>query len=467
MKTFTMMCGLLLAGWNPVQGQVPVVEPVRTVSAEAEQQTVNVTVRLKMKAEEHWLFSAAECSADGFGKAFSEDQDAEGYVLLKMQGQAEKTPLHLDIKIVLADLEFGNREVLAYLSRPLSEGLQRDTVIDVDLNTLMPVTVIATTEGLSGNRLLLRKANTNQSLVTPFVSDQMYLLLENGHYECSLDARTDAGHVVQSRFLPVEVGNRPVTVNLKARAADFHQISFVATGLPEQYQLPFFVVDHFIPGEKGYWLEKGQYEVTANLSDTNPLLLALTRRKAFEVGSADQQVTLDYDGYAEIPVEVLVDEDWKQEAVTVRITDGTEKDSVANYSVLYGPLRAFLLKGKTYVWDILSSEGAVLKTMEQTLTDDMEKVTLDLRREGATVGISSLQNQNKALGISLMNGGLLVTAPDTERMVRVEIFTAGAVKLLQAEILSGKCLPVYLRRPGIYMIRLQQGNLTRTVKISW
>lgn len=462
-----MMCGLLLTGWNTVQGQVSVVAPMRAVSAEIAQQTVNVTVRLKMKTEEHWLFSAAECSANGFGKAFSEEQDAEGNVLLKMQGSAESGPLQLDIKVALADLEFGNREVLAYLSRPLPEGLQQDTVIDVDLNALTPATVIATTEGLSGNRLLLRNAGTGHSLVAPFASDQMYLLLEKGSYECALDAQTDAGHVVRSRFQPVEVGNSPMTVNLKARAADFHQLSFVATGLPERYQSPFYVVDDFVPGESGYWLEKGRYEVTANLSDTNPLLLALMRRDTFEVGSTDQQVSLDYNGYADVPVEVLVDENQNQEPVTVRVTDGTETDSVTNYSVLDGVLHTFLPKGKTYVWEVLSSEGAVLKTVEQALTDDLEKITLDLRRETTTVGIASLQNQNNALGVSRTDGGLLITAPDVERLVRVEIFTAGAVKLLQAEVLSGKCLPVYLQRPGFYCVRLQQGNLVRTVKFRW
>lgn len=462
-----MMCGLLLAGWNTTQGQAPVAVPARTVSAETAQQTVNVTVRLKMKTEEHWLFSAAECSANGFGKAFSEELDAEGYVSLKMQGQAESTPLHLDIKVALADLEFGNREVLAYLSRPLPEGLQQDTVIDVDLNALTPATVIATTEGLSGNRLLLRNAGTGQSLVAPFASDQMYLLLDKGNYECALDAQTDAGHVVRSRFQPVEVSDSPVTVNLKARAADFHQVSFVATGLPERYQSPFYVVDDFVPGESGYWLEKGRYEVTASLSDTNPLLLALMRRDTFEVGSADQQISLDYNGYADVPVEVLVDKDRKQEPVTVRVTDGTDTDSVANYSVLDGALRAFLPKGKTYVWEVLSSEGVVLHTVEQTLTEDQKEVILDLRREDVTVGVASLQNQSSALGVSRTEGGLLITAPDAERLVRVEIFTAGAVKLLQAEVLSGKCLPVYLQRPGFYCVRLQQGNLVRTVKFRW
>lgn len=460
-----MMCGFLLTGWNAIQGQVPNVASVRAVSAETVRKTVNVTVRLKMKTEEHWLFSGAECSANGFGKAYAEELDAEGNVLLKMQGQTESGPLQLDIKVALADLEFGNREVLAYLSRPLPEGLQQDTVVDMDLNALMPATVIATTEGLSGNRLLLRKTDAAHSLVVPFASDQMYLLLEKGNYECALDAQMETGPVVRSRFQSVEVGDSPVTVNLKARAADFHQVSFVATGLPERCQSPFYVVDDFVPGESGYWLEKGRYEVTANLSDTNPLLLALTRRETFEVDSSDRQVSLDYDGYADVPVEVLVDE--KQKSVTVRVTDGTETDSVTNYSVLDGALYAFLPKGKTYVWEVLSSEGVVLKTVEQALTDDLEKITLDLRRETTTVGIASSQNQNSALSVSRTDGGLLITAPDAERLVRVEIFTTGAVKLLQAEVLPGKCLPVYLQRPGFYGIRLQQGSLVRTVKFCW
>lgn len=459
------MCGLLLAGWGTAYSHVPAPDSVRAISASSVHDSVKVTVRLKMKAEEHWLFSAAECTVSGWGRAYTEETGTDGIIRMEMQGALEYAPLQLDIKVILADLEFGNREVVAYLSRAFSEGFCRDTVIDFDLDDLTSLGITAATNGLTGCRLLLGKPDTRQQLVMPFASDQMYLLLEKGIYHYSLDALTDDGDIVQSCPKQIVVDASPAAIHLQASAENFHQVSFKAVGLPEAYNVPSCLVHDFVPGVNGYRLEPGSYEATASLSESNPLLLSLARKISFEIKNSDEQVILDYGDYVRLPVEILWDETPKFETMILRVTDGMETDSVTGYSVWPGGLNAFLKKGQAYIWEILSADGDVLLREEFSVTDQTRQVTLSLSKESGTVGVPSLQNEGSFLKIRRTDGGFRIEAPEPDELVKTEIFTAGGVKLLQAEVLPGRCLPVHLRRPGIYYVRLQQKGLIRTVRI--
>lgn len=462
MRRTTIICSFLLASF--VLPHTHVRMQAQPLAEQPASETIRVEVRLKMKSDEFWYFDEATCTVGNQKPAVTETLTPEKYAVLTVENVPVGKAHEVEVNASLADLEFNRREVFAHINCSLPQTLRRDTIINLDLNELVPVTVTATLSGLSKGILLLGNSRSDKLWSMSFASDQMYLLLPSGQYACSLDAQMQSGEAVRTRFQNFEVSAAPQNLNLKAKASDFHRVSFKSLNLPDSYLPPFYqVVDgRFYSGES---LEKGSYCLLADLADTNPDLLTLLRKEDFTVGDTDVSVTLDYRDYVSLPVEVLVDEAMKFQPLTYRISDGTETGVVEGYPAVREKLKACLLSHKTYTLEVLSTSGEVLKKQEFRVDDSLSKITVDLRDLGATVGVASLAQSGNTLAVEAVAGRLQVKAPQSAGPVQVEIYSAAGAFVQRAVVSAGGSISLSALKKGLYLVRLKQGKNHRVQKL--
>lgn len=462
MRRSTIILSFLLASF--VLPHTHIRMQAQSLAEQPASETVRMEVRLKMRDGEFWRFAGATCTVGNQQPVVAETLTPEKYAILTVEDVPVGTVHEVEVNALLADLEFNRREVYAHIVYSLPQTLRCDTIVELDLNELIPVTVTATMSGLSEGRLLLEKTQSDRRWVMPFSSDQMYLLLPSGQYICSLDAQMQSGEAVRTRFQTFEVSTAPQSLNLKAKASDFHRVSFKLLNLPDSYLPPLYLVNdsHFYSGE---YLERGTYYLLTDLADTNPDLLTFLRKEDFTMGDADVTVTLDYRDYVSLPVEVLVDEAMKSHRLNYRISDGIEKGIVEGYPAVRGTLRAYLLSDKQYTLEVLSENGEILKKQEFRVDASLSKLTVDLRKSGATVGVASLAQSGNSLGVEAVAGRLLVKAPQSAAPVLVEIYSATGALVQRTVVSAGSSISLSALKKGLYLVRLEQGKSHRVQKL--